>query len=190
MSTNLANVLSFMNGAAFIGFDSEVVVTLTGGKSNPMQGRVTKRSLGNSVMVFQNKRANGYKEMVQRRLAAEGKNPEDFQLSPRKWGERLPNTPVVRHTDKKTGQRKYYLEVIFLKPGVSEYFLDGQPIAKEDIEGLPEKPAASGQGGLEDQVQIRTFATDSLLAIRCDKQEFKAPFHYDADMVIGGLVRA
>lgn len=184
MATNLANVLSFMNGAAFIGFDSEVVVTLTGGKSNPMQGRVTKRATGNSVMVFQNKRANGYLNQKRKLLEAAGQNPDDFKLSPRKWGERLPNTPVVRHTDKKTGQRKYYLEVIFLKPGVTEYFLDGQPIAKEDIQGLPETPKD------ETAVPIRTFAMDSLLAIRCDHQEFKAPFEYDADMAIGALVRA
>lgn len=187
--TNMAQVLTAMNGAMFIGLDSEVEVTLTGGKKNPMQGRVTKRSTGNSVMVFQNKNGSSYAAMVQRRLVAEGKSAGDFTLSPRKWGERLPNTPVVRH-DNKAGERKYYLEVIFLKAGKSEYFLDGKPIDKDDIEGLPAKPEPTGQGGLENQVQIRTFAMDSILAVRCDKQEFKAPFHYDADMVIGGLVRA
>jgi hypothetical protein len=189
MSTNLAQVLTAMNGAMFIGMDSEVVVTLAGGKSNAMQGRVTKRSTGNSVMVFQNKLANAYRDMVKRRLVLEGKDPEDFQLSPRAWGTRLPNTPVVRH-DTKSGERKYYLEVIFMKPGVSEYFLDGHAISKMDIVGLKEAPEPSGQGGLEATVQIRTFAMDSLLAIRCDKQEFIGPFVYDADLVIGSLVKA
>jgi hypothetical protein len=188
MSTNMAQVLTAMNGAMFIGLDSEVTVDLTGGKSNPMQGRVTKRSTGNSVMVFQNKNGSAYVSMVQRRLVAEGKSAGDYTPQPRKWGERLPNTPIVRHKGKDLNT-KYYLEVIFLKAGTSEYFLDGAPIDKADIIGLKEvKP--SGQGGLENQVQIRTFAMDSLTAVRCDKQEFKAPFHYDADMVIGSLVRA
>lgn len=184
MSTNLANVLSFMNGAAFIGFDSEVVVPLTGGKSNPMQGRITKRGTGHSVMVFQNKLANGYLNQKRKLLEAAGQDPDNFVLSPRQWGVRLPNTPIVRNDDKKTGQRKYYLEVIFLRPGKTEYFLDGVAIDKEDIIGLKSSPKD------ETAVPIRTFAMDSLLAIRCDHQEFKAPFHYDADMAIGALVRA
>jgi hypothetical protein len=184
MSTNLANVLSFMNGAAFIGFDSETVEVLTGGKSNPMQGRVTKRGTGHSVMVFQNKLANGYLNQKRKLLEAAGQNPDDFKLSPRAWGERLPNTPIVRNVDKKTGQRKYYLEVIFLRAGKTEYFLDGVAIDKEDIIGL--KPAGPKD---ETAVPIRTFAMDSLRAIRCDKQEFTAPFEYDADVAIGALVR-
>jgi hypothetical protein len=189
MSTNMAQNLSSMNGASFIGLDTETTEPLLGGKSNPMQGRITKRSTGHSVMVFQNKNGSSYVSMVQRRLVAEGKAAGDYEPQDRKWGVRLPNTPIVRNIDEKTGERKYYLEVIFLKAGTSEYFLDGAPIDKADIIGLKTaKP--SGQGGLENQVQIRTFAMDSLTAVRCDKQEFKAPFHYDADMVIGSLVRS
>jgi hypothetical protein len=43
-----------------------------------MQGRVTKQTTGASVMVFTNQASNGYENMVQRRLVAEGKDPASF----------------------------------------------------------------------------------------------------------------
>ncbi len=160
-----------VNGASFIGLDTLTEVTLRGGKKNPMQGRVTKRMIGASVMVFSNKKTNGYEAMIQRRLTAEGKDPMNFTVGPRTWGMRLPDMPIVHHN--KDGVDKYYLEVIFLKPGTSEYLLDGNPIAAADIEGLP--PVTAGeQGGLEDdnKVIIRTFAADSITELRIDGKRF------------------
>ena len=107
--------------------------------------------------------------MVRRRLEAEGKNP-DFEVGPRAWGERVPNLPIVKH--EKDGQVKYYLEVIFLKPGKVSFFLDGAPIDRAAIEGLDERADAGEQGGLSDKVIIRTFAADSVTAIRVDGQVF------------------
>ena len=124
-----------------------------------MQGRVTKTMIGASVMVFQNKASNGYENMVNRRLEAEGKDPSSFTVGPRPWGERVPNTPIVAHKGKE------YLEVIFLKAGEVSYALDGKPIAKDEITGL--KDSESGeQGGLNNKVIIRTFGLDSLIAVR------------------------
>lgn len=159
-----------VNGASFIGLDTETIPSLKGGKKNPLQGRVTKRMTGASLMVFQNKNANGYENMVRRRLEAEGKNP-DFEVGPRQWGERIDNLPIVKH--EKDGAVKYYLEVIFLKPGKVQFFLDGAPIDRADVIGLDEKPDDSGQGGLDNKVIIRTFAADSVTAIRVDGQEFR-----------------
>lgn len=163
----IEQILSDINGATFLGIDSMTDVKLKGGKKNPLQGRVTKRQTGSSVMVFTNKNSNGYRNMVERRLAQEGKDPADFQLSPRTWGERLPNTPFVEHNGKK------YLEVIFLRAGPVEYLVDGIVTPRSEIEGL-EDPVVNpeGQGGLseENRVQLRTFAFDSLTRITCDKQ--------------------
>lgn len=168
--TSIHTVFENVNGASFVGIDTEVVVTLKGGKSNSQQGRVTKVVTGSSVMVFQNNKQNGYANMVKRRLENEGKNPESFQLSERRWGEREAGTPFVTH------KGATYLEVIFLKAGKVTYLLDGKVINKDDVVGLPEKKAASGQGGLDTIVIIRTFKLASVTAIRIDAQEFKAPF--------------
>jgi hypothetical protein len=155
----LVQALAAVSGATFVGLDTETIPTLTGGKSNPMQGRVRKNMRGASVMVFQNKASNGYANMVERRLQAEGKDPASFQISPRQWGERVPNTPIVEH------KGKVYLEVIFLKAGEVSYTLDGAPIAKADIAGLKESPEGE-QGGLDNKVVIRTFGFDAIKGLR------------------------
>lgn len=164
-ASTLYTALQNVSGASFVGFDSLTVVALKGGKKNPMQGRVTKRMTGAQVMVFQNKNINGYEAMVQRRLAAEGKDPASFELGQRAWGERVPNMPIVEH------KGNTYMEVIFLKPGNSVFLLDGAPIAKQDIEGLEDK-AEGAQGGLDNKVVIRTFAADSITELRVDGQVF------------------
>lgn len=163
----ILDLLNRIQGCTFAGLDCVTKVTLKGGKKNPMQGRVTKRCMGNRVMLFTNKQSNGYENMVRRRLEAEGKNPESFELGPLQWGKRLPNSPIIEH------KGKYYLQVIFLGAGKPEYFLDGKPIEKEDIVGLPEVKEGSGRQGLEDEhkVVVRTYAMDSIQSIRLFKEQ-------------------
>lgn len=165
----LINAVANINGASFVGLDTHTDVTLTGGKMNPMQGRVTKKMTGATVMSFQNKNFSAYEAMVQRRLTAEGKDPAAFVLSERSWGTRVPNMPIVEHF--KDGDTKYYLEVIFLTPGVVTYYLDGNPIDASFVIGL-KKGTAGEQGGLDNKVILRTFAADSITELRIDGQAF------------------
>jgi len=162
-----SNALNGLNGGTFVGLDTDTVVKLKGGKKNPMQGRVTKRMTGATVMCFSNTNGSAYDAMVKRRLAAEGKDPNSFQLSPRAWGERVQGTSFVEH------KGAHYLEVIFLRSGAVEFLLDGAAIAREDIEGLEEHRDSTGQGGLENQVVIRTFALDSVTALRANGNEWR-----------------
>lgn len=165
--TNLYTLLTEnVNGTTFISIDTETVVKLKGGKSNPFQGRVTKRVCGSNVMVFQNKNTNGYQAMVERRLEKEGKNPQSFKLSPRTWGQRIPNTPFVEH------KGNYYLEVIFLKAGTVQYLVDGVVTNPSKIEGLETSKQEGEQGGLEDKVIIRTFKIDSIKHITINKNTY------------------
>lgn len=163
----IQNILqSKVLGATFISIDTETKVTLKGGKTNPHQNRITKRTLGSNVMLFANKNVNGYEAMVMRRLEKEGKDPASFELSPRKWGTRLVGEPFVTHND------KLYLEVIFMKAGTSSYFCDRQPIDKSEIVGLEDKQEAE-QGGLDNKVIIRTYACDSILALTVNGERFE-----------------
>jgi hypothetical protein len=170
----LISLLGSVNGASFITIDTctEPAMTKTlGGRGkdaipNPHYGRVKKVMTDANVMVFQNKKTNGYEAMIQRRLTAEGKDPSSFELGPRKWGTRLPDLPIVEHNG------NYYLEVIFLKPGKSQYYLDDQPVNPEQIQGL--RPVSdSEQGGLDNKVTIRTFGFDSITQIKIDGTVFK-----------------
>jgi len=154
-----SNIFSAVSGNSFVGIDTVTKPVLAGGKKNPMNGRVTKIMTDASVMVFQNKKSNGYENMVKRRLLKEGKSPESFTLKPRVWGERVENSPIVTHNGKE------YLEVIFLRPGKVTYELDGVAIDPSEIIGLDRKEE-SVQGGLDDSVVIRTFSKESIKKIK------------------------
>ncbi len=149
-----------LQGSAIASIDTETKVVLTGGKKNPFQGRVTKVAEGSNVMFFTNTNKNAYNAMVQRRLVAEGKNPANFQLGPRPWGERIPETPFIKHN------QKLYVEVVFLRPPSSvRYFVDGVETDKALIPGLPVSQEGA-QGGLDDKVVLRTFMLENVRRLR------------------------
>jgi hypothetical protein len=168
----LQDILNDINGAEFAAIDTMTVVPLLGGKKNPMQGRVIKRSEGCSVMLFTNQKSNAYAKMVARRLEKEGKDAANFTLGPRTWGERIPNTPFVQHI--KDGVTQMYLEVIFMHgPKRIEFLYDGKPIAREDVIGLKaDEPNEESQGGLENKVIVRTFKCENIKRIRTDRKEY------------------
>lgn len=171
--TTIEQAIANVDGASMAGIDTLTEVTLTGGKKNPLQGRVTKRMVGGQVMIFTNKGGSSYAKMVKRRLVQEGKDPDTFELKPRAWGTRVEGTPLVEHTNAK-GVYTEYIEVIFMKGGKSVYLVDGVETPKEEITGLPvEKVYEDQQGGLENQVIVRAYKLDSIEAIRIGGQEFK-----------------
>ncbi len=141
-------ILAQVNGNSICSIDTETIPQLLGGRKNPMQGEIRKVTIGTNVMVFQNKKVNGYDAMVRRRLEKEGKDPESFVLSPRQWGQRIENTPFVEHNG------EHYLEVICLKAGKTHYMHGARPI--ED---------GGEQGGLENKVVIRSYKFSSIRAI-------------------------
>lgn len=165
--TNLRTLLKAVNGATFITINTSTTPKLKGGKKNIFNdGRTRKIMTGANVMVFQNKTVNGYDAMVKRRLEKEGKAPESFNLSPRTWGTRLPNTPIVEH------KGSYYLEVIFLNAGEVHYEVDGVVTDAADIVGLDLDREEGRQGGLNDKVIIRTFRVDSIKSITINKNTY------------------
>lgn len=160
----IPQLMDAVNGSSIINITTATTLPLSGGKANPMLGRVKKVTEGTSVMVFQNKKTNGYAAMVQRRLNKEGKNVE-FTLSPRKWGTRVPDSPIVEHGDER------YLEVIVLKTGAVHYELDGQVILPQAIQGMKPEPEKAEQGGLDDKVIIKAYNFDSITAISINKEK-------------------
>jgi len=173
--------LNDFSGCQIIGLDTRVNVPLRGGKSNPLQGKVTKVSTGNLVMVF--KSSAGYRNMVNRRLKKqweehmltedlfqaidrESSGSGGFTPGPRQWGQRIPDTPFVEH------KGKQYLECIFLRPGQSRYFIDGVEVDFSEIQPMLPTKTEGEQGGLRDKVIIRTFAMESIIKVRKKKTEF------------------
>lgn len=150
-----------VKGSTFISIDTVTEVKLTGGKKNPLQGRVRKITRGANVMIFSGTEQNGYENMVKRRMLEEGKDPSTFTLGKRAWGTRIGETPFIEHNG------KHYLECVFISNGKSAYFVDGVETSKDEIEGIPEvKENTESQGGIENKVIIRTFSLDSIAAVR------------------------
>lgn len=156
-----------INGTTFIGLDTVTEPTLKGGRANPFKGRVKKVMTGASICLFQNKKTNGYKNMLCRRLIEEGKDPESFQLGARIWGERIEGTPVILHNGEN------YLECIFLKGGRVIYLVDGVETSPEAIQGLELDREESAQGGLSEaaKVIVRTFKAKSITKLRIGGEE-------------------
>jgi hypothetical protein len=159
----IQELMENVNGSSFIAIDTNTPVKLAGGKANPLQGRVHKVVIGSNVMVFQNKSANGYENMVNRRLAKEGKG--EFTVGPRQWGERIKDTPFVTH------KGTLYLEVIFLKAGKRHFTVDGV-VHSGPIQGLVEDNEEGHQGGLEDKVIIRTYKVANITHININGKQF------------------
>ena len=157
-------------GGTFVGIDTETVVKLPGGRSNPYQGRLTKRSTGANVSVYGNVHSSGYENKVKRNLAKEGKNPDEWQAKPLKWGKRIPGTAFIEHNG------KYFVSVVFNHPGTVEYLLDGKPIdltvsplGSDNWLDIPERKVnPNGQGGLSEENRVipRTYKLDSILQVR------------------------
>lgn len=150
-----------VRGSTFMSLDTITDVKLTGGKKNPLQGRVTKSTRGANVMIFAGTDQNGYENMIKRRMLEEGKDPSTFVLGTRTWGTRIAESPFIEHNG------KHYLECIYMSPGKTTYFVDGKETPKADIEGIPEtKENPDSQGGIENKVVIRSFSLDSIVAAR------------------------
>lgn len=167
--TNLANLLlDGVSGATFISIDTMTMVKTNktvrdeagNREANPHHNAVTKHTVGTNVMVFQNKNSNAYENMVRRRMDKEGLNPESFHLSPRTWGTRIPNTCFIEYNG------KFYVEVITIHAGHSQYFYRGKKIDKNAIiEPVKTGSREESQGGIRDKVIINTYSVDSITAI-------------------------
>lgn len=107
-----------VNGSTFVGFDAltemKLNKTLNGDRKqlNPHYGKVFKELNGQVGILFSDKTCNGYENMVNRRLAQEGKEA-NFEVGERSWGERKAKTSFIQHTPKGTGVLTDYLFVIY-----------------------------------------------------------------------------
>jgi hypothetical protein len=167
----IKQVLQNVDGNTIVSIDTLTQPTMSGGQANPYKGRVFKVMIGANVIIFTNKRANGYENMVNRRLEKEGLDPNSFKVGPRAWGKRVDGTPFVEHNG------ETYLEVIFLKPGKPQYFCDMTEVtpAAAETMGVKMDKQEGEQGGLKNKVIIRTFKMDSITAITINgtKHTFK-----------------
>lgn len=170
-SDRIISACKAIRGVTFANVDTLTEVKLSGGKSNPHLGKVFKLSKGIPVILAKTPNEQGspaYEMAVNRRLKEEGKEASFVSQGLAAHYEPV-EFPVIRHIDKGT---MYLMATYTGKAREVSYLLDGQPIAKEDIIGYPKPSAKTGQGGLENQVQIRTPKLESIVELRALKEVF------------------
>ena len=165
----LKHLIEKIQGNTFVSMDCVTEPKLSGGRSNPHQGRVAKKTAGLRVQLFNNTTKNAYEAMVNRRRQAEG-NTEPFKVAPLQWGRHLPNSPFIEHNE------NLYIQTVCHDSGESTYLLDGVETPKEMIQGLP-KEQGSGRQDLskENKVTVRTFKLSSIVALRMFGEEAGTP---------------
>ncbi len=162
-----------VRGTCFVGLDTETVVSRLKRDEAVQPGIITKVTTGSTVMVFAQDDPTAYSVQVKRRMEAEGMNPDNWTVGPLAYGAHVPNSPFIVHTKKGETVPTFYLRVHFVRAGTSEYFLNGNPIAKSAIVDTSAPKKEGVQGGQDDKVVPRNYKLESMTAIRIDGADYK-----------------
>lgn len=153
---------------AEIHIDMRTEQKLTGGKSNPMQGRVFKETYMLPIEIALPGVAGGYAERLKAQATADGKDPDAYTPKARAWGTRVNDGPLIEH------KGEYYLEFFVIGPGQTNYVYDVNdsgraeefvPIERTAIEGMPEskKPGSHTQDGLSKKIDVRCIKLSNII---------------------------
>lgn len=156
----LLEKLQSLRGATFATLVVNVEPSIKCPKTSGMGGRIRKRSKVNVTLGFI------YANSVNRQREREG-NESDFQVNPRKWGERIKGTTLVVH------KGQYYLETKVEKVYETEYFLDGKLIEKEKIKDFLKESAPQPQQELEKEIILRDYRLDSIESVTINHETLK-----------------
>ena len=156
---SIIDLLINYNGHSFVG-----LTTLTDArakKTNNPFGKILKKTRLLANIGFH------YANSLDSQAKREGKEI-DFDIKPRRWGVRMPNTPLVKHND------KYYLEYKAENVQSVEYFTEeGEQIEKSQIEEFLPKPRhSSTQNDLDKKIILRDVAIENIISLRISKKVY------------------
>jgi len=160
----LAELLRSVRGSSIVSIESCTEPRLlakhpVSGQPNPFRNNVVKVSRVNGIIGWQ------YERSVNRQRTREEMTP-DFESLPRKWGFRLPGTPLVEH------EGRLYIELkVHQSLGHRYETLDGRELDDADIEPyLPQHSA--GRQGVRGEVILRDYALENILSIKMNGKTY------------------
>ena len=156
----LVKVLMGLTGSTFATITAETELKMNK-KNNPYYGEVTKVTEANVNINF------NYTNAVNNARLKEG-NEEEFVAQPRKWGQKVPGTPLVLH------EGNYYLEARFLgySKTNSVYYHNNKVVEKTLLESfIPAVREAKNQD-LENEVIVRSFKIQSIKEVLVNKTRY------------------
>ena len=161
-------MLRHPRGATFATIVALTEPALTGGKSCPFKGRVFKVSRVNGVLW------HNYANSVNNQREREG-GASDFAAQPRKWGERVPHTSIVEHTNK-TGAFKVYAELkVERSLGHRYVWADGRELDTAEHDALATWLRKSKQAETqqtEKEIILRDYNLENIVAINIDGSQY------------------
>lgn len=157
------------NAGQFFSMDTYTPVKLTGGKKNPMQGKVFKSVTG---MIAQTR--TSYENAVNKKIKTDIiktkgdlSKMETFVSKPLPWGKRLEDKSpdLIEHK----GNLYWQVKPLDNNEPKVQYFIHHDngnvlPIDKKDIVGLPEKK--------NENVVVRTIRQDNIVKITINGETF------------------
>lgn len=190
-SQNLRSIMDILKGTSIVNITTRTPVKLLvnlkqedGSKvKNDQVGRVEKVTVV-SALIYNDVNTNVYEQKVNRELVKEGKEPE-FKVADPKWDWKTVAAGIKEYTTKpkkagEEGVTDQYLQYIQVGKPRSYYLLDGQPISKSEIKGMPEyKPSKGQQGGLQNQVQIRMVKLQNIQRLAVKGLKLVGNFYYE-----------
>lgn len=141
-------LLAKVRGCTFAALDAE---------TSPSPG-VRKTTTNEQVLLFSMRSGSGYENMVKRRLAELGRDPDTFSVGDLPWGRRIDNTPCIAHAG------NIYVQMVVIKPGMSECFVGNHSVNCAAFG----KKMQSGYGqGLPDdrRVVVHTYKLESIVRL-------------------------
>ncbi len=139
--------------------DSEPKLKCPKTKNKHMQGRIRKQSTVNCTLGFI------YANSVNRQRVREDKEG-DFTPNKRKWGVRVPQTPLVHHNG------NWYLETKVEKVYDTRYLLDGKVVDRSEIAEYLAQSSKQPQQELDKEVILRDYKVDSIIAATINGKQY------------------
>lgn len=140
------------------------------GQPNPYIGRVVKQSRVNGIVGAWNYESAVNRQRVRESDAetiAEVESIPEFVAEPRSWGERLPQTGLVKHGE------NYYVEIKVQRAIETTYLIDGRPATDDELEDLkrylPKKKEGTRQQ-VEKPVILRDYKVESIKSVTMNGQ--------------------
>jgi len=174
------NVLltAIRNGNNFANIDIACPESLTGGKKNPMQGRIVKHTRGLRVEIATDSVINSYESRYNRDLE-KGGHGGTYTIKPHAYAVRFgKDTATMHHKTNGTPYMRYFMQKGQL--GAETYYtLDNKRIDAADIEGLKVKvksimPETKGTDSEVERPFYRLVKVENIVAIRAGKQTLTA----------------
>lgn len=163
----LARRLHRLRSSQFVSVESETQPKMRK-TNNPYLERVKKRTIYSGIVNFK------YEDGVNRRRTKEGKDA-DFSAK-QNWFEGVYHPdgslkPIVRKKSDKTCEYLYFQ----VRHSDSEFLIDNRVASPEEVNDIKRYLYSSGKNehqGVENTLDVRTVALDSIRKIRFSKKEF------------------